>query len=139
VRTANQQSPLWETLFSGVGQLLQALAATPGTSEATLADETVVVVLSEMGRTPQLNAFNGKDHWPYTSAMVIGPNLVGDRVIGGFDRTFYGKPIDTVSGDLYEGGSTLSAESLGATLLAMADVDPLAYVDGVDPILGMLA
>jgi hypothetical protein len=135
----NQQSPLWETLFSGVGQLLQALAATPGTSEATLADETVVVVLSEMGRTPQLNAFNGKDHWPYTSAMIIGPNLVGDRVIGGFDRSFYGKPIDTVSGDIFEGGSILSAESLGATLLAMADVDPLAYVDGVDPILGMLA
>lgn len=135
----NQQSPLWETLFSGLGQLLQALATTPGTSEATLADETVVVVLSEMGRTPKLNAFNGKDHWPYTSAMVIGPNLVGDRVIGGFDSQFYGRNVDSLTGDLSDGGQILSAESLGATLLAMADVDPLAYVDGVDPIMGMLA
>jgi hypothetical protein len=134
-----QQSSLWETLFSGLGQLMQALANTPGTSEATLADETVLVVLSEMGRTPKLNAFNGKDHWPYTSAMVVGPNLIGDRVIGGFDRKFYGKSIDTVTGDLSEGGEILSAESLGATLLAMADVDPLDYVDGVDPIMGMLA
>ncbi|MDP2315713.1 MAG: DUF1501 domain-containing protein [Pseudomonadota bacterium] len=135
----NQQSPLWETLFSGLGQLMQALASTPGTSEATLADETVVVVLSEMGRTPKLNAFNGKDHWPYTSAMIVGPNLVGDRVIGGFDRSFYGKSIDTVTGDVDEGGQVLSAEALGATLLAIADVDPREYVDGVDPIMGMLA
>ncbi|MDP2307209.1 MAG: DUF1501 domain-containing protein [Pseudomonadota bacterium] len=135
----NQQSPLWENLFSGLGQLMQALATTPGTSEATLADETVLVVLSEMGRTPKLNAFNGKDHWPYTSAMVVGPNLVGNRVIGGFDASFYGKSIDTVTGDVSDGGEILSAESLGATLLAMADVDPLDYVDGVDPIMGMLA
>ncbi len=135
----NQQSPLWETLFSGLGQLMQALANTPGTSEPTLADETVVVVLSEMGRSPKLNAFNGKDHWPYTSAMVIGPNLVGDRVIGAFDNQFYGRSVDALTGDVSDGGQILSAESLGATLLALADVDPLAYVDGVDPIMGMLA
>ncbi len=134
----NQQSPLWEALFTGLGQLMQALATAPGTSGGTLADETVVVVLSEMGRTPRLNAFNGKDHWPYTSAMVVGPNLVGDRVIGGFDESFYGRNVDPLSGELAEDGQLLSAEALGATLLAMADVDPLDYVDGVEPILGML-
>ena len=134
-----QQSTLWESMFSGLGQLLQALAITPGTTAATLADETVVVVLSEMGRTPQLNAFNGKDHWPYTSAMVVGPNLLGDRVIGGFDTNFYGENVDPSTGDVYAEGPVLSAESLGATLLAMADVDPLDYVDGVEPILGVLA
>ncbi|MFN7145061.1 MAG: DUF1501 domain-containing protein, partial [Myxococcota bacterium] len=135
----NQQSPMWETLFSGLGQLMQLLAATPGTTAASLADETVLVVLSEMGRTPQLNAFNGKDHWPYTSAMIVGPNLTGDRVVGGYDRNFYGKNVDPLSGDTTDAGEILSAESLGATLLAMADVDPLDYVDGVEPILGILA
>ncbi len=135
----NLQSPLWETLFSGLGQLLAGLAAAPGETEATLADETVVVVLSEMGRTPALNAFNGKDHWPYTSAMLIGPRLLGDRVIGGFDSSYYGRLIDPVSAERDDDGQILSAESLGATLLALADIDPAAYVDGVDPIMGILA
>ena len=135
------QSPLWEDLFAGLGQLLAQLAATPGTAgAATLADETVVVVLSEMGRTPRLNAFLGKDHWPYTSAMVVGPNLAGDRMIGGFDENFYGKYVDPLSGDVDEDGAILSAESLGATLLAMADVDPQDYLPATaDPILGLLA
>jgi hypothetical protein len=139
--TANDdtQSPLWETLFAGLGQLLQALAATPGTTEATLADETVVVVLSEMGRTPALNAFDGKDHWPYTSAMLVGPNLVGDRVVGGFDTNWYGRSIDPVTAEADPDGQILSAESLGATLLALADIDPAEFVDGVDPIMGVLA
>jgi uncharacterized protein (DUF1501 family) len=133
------QSTLWEGLFSGLGQLMQQLAAAPGTSSASLADETVVIVLSELGRTPLLNAFAGKDHWPYTSAMIVGPRLVGSRVVGAFDDSYYGRPVDMASGEVDESGAVLSAESIGATLLAMADIDPEPYVSGVDPIAGILA
>ena len=133
----NLQSPLWEGLFDGLNQLMSVLQTTPGELAPTLADETVVVVLSEMGRTPQLNGFDGKDHWPYTSAMLIGPSVQGGRVYGGLDSQVYGLPIDPVSGDT--GGEQLfSAEALGATLLAMADVDPGPFVQGVSPIMGML-
>ena len=133
----NLQSPLWESLFDGLNQLMSVLQTTPGELAPTLADETVVVVLSEMGRTPQLNGFDGKDHRPYTSAMLIGPKVQGGRVYGGLDSQVYGLPIDPISGD--NGGEQLfSAEALGATLLAMADVDPGPYVQGVSPILGML-
>jgi uncharacterized protein (DUF1501 family) len=135
----NLQSGMWESLFAGLLQLMEQLAATPGTTEATLADETVVVVMSEMGRTPKLNTFLGKDHWPYTSVMLVGPGLAGDRVIGAFDESFYGRPVDAVSGDVTDDGQTLSAEAVGATLLTLADVDPAEYVSGVDPILGALA
>ena len=138
--TVDDQAGFHETTFGALTTLVDELTARPGRDAGTkMIDDTVVVCFSEFSRTPKLNANNGKDHWPYTSAMVVGPNLVGDRVIGGFDRQFYGKSIDSVTGDLFEGGEILSAESLGATLLAMADVDPLAYVDGVDPIMGMLA
>jgi uncharacterized protein (DUF1501 family) len=133
------QSPLWEDLFQGLAQLMALLDSTPGTSAPTLAEETCVVVLSEMGRTPMLNAFNGKDHWPYTSAMLIGAGTVGDRVIGGFDDSFYGRGVDTTSGDIDDAGQILSSEALGATLLAMAGIDPAEYVAGVDPITGILA
>ena len=42
-------------------------------------DETTFVVMSEMGRTPALNGNEGKDHWPYTSALVMGPGLQGSE------------------------------------------------------------
>ncbi|MCB9761628.1 MAG: DUF1501 domain-containing protein [Alphaproteobacteria bacterium] len=132
------QSTLWETLFSGLAQLMNLLESTPGEEEATLFDETVVVVFSEMGRTPQLNNLNGKDHWPYTSVMMIGPGLTGGRVVGGFDSSYYGLPLDPVSAEPDEGGQILSAEAVGATLLAMADIDPAEHVSGVDPIMGVL-
>ncbi|MCA9489923.1 MAG: DUF1501 domain-containing protein [Myxococcales bacterium] len=133
------QSPLWDELFGGLLQLMVELRSTPGTSAATLADETLVVVMSEMGRTPNINGTNGKDHWPYTSAMLIGPGVTGDRVVGGFDDTFYGKAVDPASGEVGNGAPVLSAESLGATLLSYCDIDPGPFVSGVTPLTGVLA
>ncbi len=133
------QSPLWEDLFSGLGQLVQMLAAAPGETEGTLLDETTICVLSEMGRTPALNTFTGKDHWPYTSVMMIGGGLIGDRVIGGFDENYYGENVDPATGDVSDTGQVLSAEAIGATLLAIADIDPTDYVMGVEPIQGVIA
>lgn len=132
------QSPQWETLFSGLSQLMALLQGTPGEQAATLAEETVVVVLSEMGRTPQLNGLLGKDHWPYTSVMMVGPSVTGGRVIGGYDSNYYGLSVDPATGDTADDGQVLSAEAVGATLLAMADVDPGEYVSGVEPLLGVL-
>jgi uncharacterized protein (DUF1501 family) len=134
----DSQSPLWEELFAGLLRLMVLLQETPGTQSASLADETLVVVLSEMGRTPLLNGLLGKDHWPYTSALLVGPNLTGDRVIGGFDPAFYGLPVDPGSGDTTDSGVVFSAEALGATLLSYAGVDPDEYVSGVQPISGVL-
>ncbi len=134
------QAPMWEQLFAGLSFLMALLQATPGESAATLADETVVVVMSEMGRTPLLNQFEGKDHWPYTSTMLVGPGLNGDRVVGGFDDSFYGRPIDLESGEINDDSATLlTAENVGATLLAMADVDPAEVLATVDPIGGVIA
>jgi Protein of unknown function (DUF1501) len=133
------QSLLWEDLFYGLNQLLLRLDSTVAPGGGTLADSTVVVVLSEMGRTPNLNSFNGKDHWPYTSALLIGPGLSADRVIGDFDAGYYGKAVDPATAEVVEEGPVLSAESLGATLLAMADIDPAEYVSGVQPLEGILS
>lgn len=135
----DDQSVLWETLFYGLGQFMSMLQGAPGASGGSLADETVVVVLSEMGRTPALNDFNGKDHWPFTSTLIVGPNLTGDRVVGDFDSNWYGKNVDPGTGEVSDGGQVLSCEAVGATLLAMADVDPAEYVIGVEPLTGIVA
>ncbi len=132
------QSPLWEDLFGGLGQLVQRLKNVPGEVGDTLLDETCIVVMSEMGRTPGLNVFSGKDHWPCTSAMLIGAGFTGDRVVGGFDENYFGMKLDNATGELHDEGSVLSAESLGATLLAMADIDPGEFVQGAAPITGVI-
>ena len=132
------QTALFETLFDGLGQLMRQLEAAPGRRTPTLLDETVVVVLSEMGRSPYLNSNAGKDHWPYTSAMILGPGITGDRMVGGWRDGFKGQPIDLATGEPDDAGTTITAESVGATLLAMADIDPGDYVPGHSPIEGIL-
>jgi uncharacterized protein (DUF1501 family) len=101
-------------------------------------DETVFVVMSEMGRTPALNNGDGKDHWPYTSVLVMGPGLRGGRVIGATDEFYYGERIDFETGDVYRNGRDLTVGNLGATLLSIAGVDPGDFVPGVAPISAVL-
>ena len=48
-------------------------------------DKLVVVVQSEMGRTPTYNKGNGKDHWSIGSILFLGPGIKGNRVIGATD------------------------------------------------------
>jgi uncharacterized protein (DUF1501 family) len=134
----NQQALLWEGLFQGLTQLMAELDMRTAPSGARLSEETLVVVLSEMGRTPAKNLLDGKDHWPYTSAMLLGAGITGDRAIGGFGPGFTGMPLDPATADVVEDGPLLSAEALGATILAAAGVDPEPYVSGVAPISGVL-
>ena len=132
------QATLWEGLFQGLSRMMALLRATPGESKTTLAEETVVVVLSEMGRTPLLNGAGGKDHWPYTSAMLLGPGVSGGRVTGGYDAGYYGRLINPITGEPDDNGQALSAEALGATLLQLADLDPAEAIPGIAPITAAL-
>jgi hypothetical protein len=51
-----------------------------------LLDETLVVVLSEMGRTPQINRNGGRDHWTYCySHIFAGAGVRGGTVFGASD------------------------------------------------------
>ncbi len=133
------QSALFENLFGGLLDIQNRLRDAPGHTAPTLADETVLVVFSEMGRTPALNAGQGKDHWPYTSVMITGPGLTGSRVVGGWDERYYGRGVDPATGDLREESPLISAEVLGATLLALADQDPAEALPGVEALRGILA
>jgi hypothetical protein len=46
-------------------------------------DDTLVVMLTEFGRTPQINSDGGRDHWPAAcSIMLAGGGLVRGRVVG---------------------------------------------------------
>lgn len=119
-----KQSACFEALFSGLIELVEGLEATPASDGGTLAERTVVCMLSEMGRTPQLNNGQGKDHWSHTSLLLCGPGLDGGRVIGDYDELFYGVDVDHASAEVSSSGQQLDPGSLGATLLRLGDVDP---------------
>ena len=61
--------------------------------ELKLREKLVVVVQSEMGRTPNYNGGNGKDHWSIGSVMFLGPGIRGNRVIGATDEKQFSVPI----------------------------------------------
>jgi Protein of unknown function (DUF1501) len=51
-----------------------------------LLDETLVVVMSEMGRTPKINGNGGRDHWTYCySVLFAGAGVRGGSVCGASD------------------------------------------------------
>lgn len=53
-----------------------------------LLDDTLVIATSEFGRTPKLNADNGRDHWPGVwSAIMAGGGTEPGQVIGASDAT----------------------------------------------------
>ena len=62
--------------------------------ELNIRDKLVVVVQSEMGRTPHYNKGDGKDHWSIGSIMFMGRGIRGNRVIGATDEGQFLQPID---------------------------------------------
>lgn len=128
------QATHFQDLFVALGDLMSELHQRPGSNGGVLADEVCVVVLSEMGRHPKLNNNQGKHHWTYTSAMLVGAGVAGGQVIGKYDDNFFGMPIDLKSGNLDELGDPLTAKHLGATLLALGGIEPELYTGGVGAI-----
>lgn len=52
-----------------------------------LLDETLVVTMGEMGRTPRINSNGGRDHWTYCySVLLAGGGIRGGTVYGESDR-----------------------------------------------------
>lgn len=53
--------------------------------ELQIREKLVVIIQSEMGRTPNYNNGNGKDHWSISSIMFLGPKIAGNQIIGATD------------------------------------------------------
>lgn len=133
------QSGLFESFFEDLARVLATLATTPGPEGDPLSQDTVVVITSEMARTPAFNGTGGRDHWPFTSMMLLGPGIVGDRAYGGYSSLYTGVGVDA-GGDLDPSQPGVPAEALGASLLMLGGLDPAEHLRaGVGPIPGLLA
>jgi uncharacterized protein (DUF1501 family) len=122
--TINQE--LWTTL----NYLGQELKTRPGSQSGNkMIDETLVVVVSEMTRTPKYNGDGGKDHWPYTSALVMGAGVSAGKSLGQTNDTLVGQKINLATGSADANGVNLESAHFAAGILQMVGIDPLLYFD----------
>jgi len=128
----------YDLLFTQLDALMADLQSRVDADGGALSERVTVVVCSEMGRHPLLNSWAGKDHWTYTSAMLLGAGVAGGQVIGGLTTDATGHPIDMASGAPTATGTALLPGHLGATLMALGGHDPGALVPGYDPIMAAL-
>jgi len=84
----------WDTHAANFAWLRGALPSLDATYSALLEDledhgllkETLVVLMSDMGRTPQVNPAAGRDHWSYCySVLFAGAGVRGGTVCGASD------------------------------------------------------
>ena len=77
-RLKNRLLPVFDR---GTSALLQDLA------DRGSLDETLVVVLTDFGRTPRINGAAGRDHYPHAYSVVLaGGGIRGGQVYGSSDR-----------------------------------------------------
>ncbi|MCB9890144.1 MAG: DUF1501 domain-containing protein [Planctomycetes bacterium] len=61
-------------------------------------DRTLVIVMTEFGRTPRLNADAGRDHWPRVFSIALaGGGIAQGRVLGASDEVCAAVASDPVS------------------------------------------
>jgi len=108
-----------------VGALLEEL------TERGLLQNTLVCSLAEFGRTPQINAAGGRDHWPQCwTVYFAGGGVCGGRVVGRSDAVGGAPaerpvtPADIVATIYHSLGIDLNEELPGP------DGHPVPLVDG---------
>jgi uncharacterized protein (DUF1501 family) len=113
----------WDTHDNNFRQLKDTLA--PHTDRAFsalltdldargLLDETLVVWMGDMGRTPKVNKGAGRDHWSFCYSVVLaGAGIRGGRVYGSSDRAA-----------AYPSTNPVSPADLAATIYHCLGIDP---------------
>lgn len=132
------QSQCFQHLFSRLSTIVQKFEGSTDENGVPLLQNTVVAVLSEMGRTPKNNQSMGKDHWPYTSALFISDAFDGGRVLGQSNEQLVGNPLDFVTGLPQEDGMTLAANNLLAGIVDAFGGDVERFFPGVPLFRGLI-
>jgi hypothetical protein len=91
----NDLDPYWDTHANNFNKMKQGnlpnldltyTALLEDLEDRGLLDETLVVMMSDFGRTPQVNGAAGRDHWTYCYSVVFaGAGIRGGTVCGASD------------------------------------------------------
>lgn len=111
------QMKLIPEFLAGVAYLMRRAG------ELKIREQIVVVLQSEMGRTPDYNAGNGKDHWSIGSALFLGRGIKGGRVVGATDAKQFAVPLDPATLALDKGkGIKVRPEHVHLALRELAGI-----------------
>jgi hypothetical protein len=97
----------------------------------TLADQTLLVIGSELGRFPLLNTNLGKDHFPETHLTFMGPGIQtndgkGARFVP-TGKMMEGLKVSLKTGQPDKNGTEVFLDDVGATMLHAVGMNPLLY------------
>lgn len=81
--------------------------------ERGMLDSTLVLVTSEFGRTPRINAGGGRDHWPRVFSIVMAGGGIKRGYIHGASDSLAAEPAD----------NALSIENYATTLYHLLGID----------------
>ncbi len=120
-------APCWDTHAKEAQRLKTVLGPTADQGFATLLDDlsdrgllddTLVMCISEFGRTPKFNGAAGRDHWGQVfSVALAGGGVKGGQVYGSSDRTA-----------AYPKDGRVTPADLTATALHCLGLDPTAEI-----------
>jgi hypothetical protein len=117
----------WDTHADNFGNLKKALL--PPTDQGLSAllqdlhergrlDETLVLWMGDMGRTPRINGGAGRDHWSFCySVLLAGGGIRGGQVYGSSDRAA-----------AFPSTNPVSPADIAATIFHCLGIDPRAHV-----------
>jgi hypothetical protein len=121
--TVNAARAVWDTHADNFNRLEKGLlpefdrafaALVEDLHERGLLASTLVVVSGEFGRTPNINAAAGRDHWPKVfSVLLAGAGIAGGQAYGSSDA-HAAEPRD----------NPVSVEDLYATIYDRLGIDP---------------
>ena len=104
--------PVYDHTFNGLMEDLQRRG---------LLDDTLVVVMSDMGRTPKINKNGGRDHWTYCYSVLFA----GAGIRGG---TAYGESDEKAA---YVKDRPVSPADICATIYACLGIDPATQIPDI--------
>jgi hypothetical protein len=113
---ANNFKDLKEKLLPDTDRALSALLL--DLERRGLLEETLVVWMGDMGRTPRINAAAGRDHWSFCYSLVMaGGGVRGGQVLGSSDRAA-----------AYPSSAPVGPADVAATIYHALGIDHLTHV-----------
>lgn len=126
-RNADKQVQATGSFTAALDKFLEDLHSRKN-AYGNLADQTVVVVGSELGRFPVINGNLGKDHFPESSYVFMGPNINVGHSFVPTGKRMEGLPVSAKTGKAGEAGAEhVVLDDLGTTMLHMAGMNPSLY------------
>jgi uncharacterized protein (DUF1501 family) len=126
---ATAQTSHLRIALEAIGQMLNEMSLTPASSgSGSLLDETLVYIYSDFGRTFAHSGQDGTDHHPATCGILVGGNVNGNQMLGGYDETAEGSPLGAPVSIIEESGSkvvrTPTSQDIAATVIRAFGLAP---------------